>query len=303
MKFYQTFCRYFIGILAVIIFSADSFAEVISAENTTYKVSFINTKEVNSTQVFQVFNKLTDEESTIAIMNLTQNVQQVHLVNDQMIVIGEVKDKEDGVVIHDLISNKEVDFILCRQPEISSDQQYLIYKKYYPSFLPKETQNDLLLVYDLSKLPQENRMNFVLGSNLSNTDVGYPIYPSMNVSKQSYSTYVGLPEKRDYIASKLLWLEDQKIVFVSKFENENWLVSVDWTIGLNNVDVTKSIIDLESIVKLKKDDVNYFSKLKVEKKLFSIKNLQKYIEGKVKLDLSGDERYTIPEITIEAPVR
>lgn len=232
----------------------------LSVESGKYRVSLTRLEETASGGKrihFEVTRK-SGETSPFVLENLTQSVQNLHLFGDKLAVFGSVDSSiSGGVTIVDLEGLQVLDFLLCYHPEPSSTGRYIVYRKFYPRFAPSEVRSDLVLVYDLARSPQENR----LGSDPipgefrpdrpehfgSSEKVGFPIYPLSNSQEQSYRIWVETAEERHHVMGRFLWdWRDEWVLFIDtegETKESSWVVVVDISEGLENPKVAKLTLD------------------------------------------------------------
>jgi hypothetical protein len=145
----------------------------------------------------------------------------------------------DSVSIADLKSRRLIDWLYCYQPEQLSDR-WVAYIEWYPRSAMNAA--NVVLLYDLSKSPAENRLN---GAKLdipapetgAPVEVGAPVFPDVNARQESYR------EDLDHAARRVLAhtfvLIDNRLVFVATegydlTNSRDYLVMVDLSRGLKN---------------------------------------------------------------------
>lgn len=297
-------------------------AHKVNTENNQYEVNLISREkhEEGSNQykfTFSVENKLTQQKSLIEMKNMTTEIEEISIVKNRLIIFGYVNNDAAGVTLIDLKKNEEMDFILCFSPVFSESKRFLIYEKFRPRFAPEEVQSDLVLLYDLTKSPEDNRLqnnykNIKKKSKrigdpeylTASENVGVPLYPEKNVSEQIYFVWVPTIEERHFVRGLgiYLWLEqDKKVVFLDRYKGDNWLVSVDLTKGLDKVEIKKKIIDVSSILVLDPKTPDYEKLLKKEKERFAVTELKRGKDNIVKFVLKKDIRYNVTEFEMVLP--
>jgi len=232
------------------------------------------------------------------MQNLTTQLRAAEIVNDLLVVFGEIRNSASVVTIFDLEKGREKDSILCYAPKLSETKRYLVYRKFYPRFAEPPATSSLLLVYDLQAKPLSNRLTEKAEY------VGRPIFPEENVHKQSTNVWIELPEQRHLVHpwAGYIWLDqDSKVVFVDKYAGENWLVLVDLSSGLDKVEIRRRKIDVAKILTLEPGTPDYERLLKEEKKRLAVTELKKGKDGKVIVSLRPDKRYKVTEIPMDLP--
>ncbi len=261
MRYLRIFC--FVLALLVLNSGVEVFAfnENMSAESDKYAIELVQDEDLEEGRrrfVFDVSNKVSRKDSEIKLENMITEVVSLNVVKDRMIVFGGVQNAGSAVAIVDLLENEVIDVILCYRPRFSETKNYLIYEKFYPRFAPPEVRSDLILIYDLSKSPLDNRVGVMAkeyelfkkkGGRIGilkniglSEDVGYPIYPPENVEKKTYFVWVESEKLRHFVFPKgeYHWFNQEKlIVMLDKHDGEYWVVLVDIAKGLDNVETNK----------------------------------------------------------------
>ncbi len=118
-------------------------------------------------------------------------VNSAFITGDKLIIFGDAG-RTQAVEIFDIPSRKKLDWLFCYDPRRIS-QSLITCVEYYPT-LAEGQPTDVLLVYDLSKTPQENRLVPAPHIPPLRTDrptqVGIPIFPQVNVDRKSYDNHV-----------------------------------------------------------------------------------------------------------------
>lgn len=296
-------------------------------ENEMYRVSLIETLEKQGHYgqnvrefTFRVVHKPTGSESAVTMENMTTDIERVEIVNDRMLVVGDQNLKD--ITLIDLKQGKEIDFFYGFGPQLSETRRYLLYQKFYHGRGMEPTQSDLLLLYDLTASPEENRVEKKYKHSREKSqhigdpayqvaaiNVGRPIYPPENVTQQSYFVWVPAPEERHQIVpeGEYLWLEnDSKVVFVDKTGGEVWLVAVDLSHGLAQVQSKKKLIDVASLIDIPKvmelDRIaDPETALRDMKERIPIMGLRQKAEGNIVISIEPDWRYKATEIEMPLP--
>ena len=240
-----------------------STATVVATEDYVYTVQLSDREKINEDRyrfTFRVHNNVMKQDSLIEMRNMSTDIHRIALSKDRLIVFGEVGSAMHTVTILDLKSQQEVDFLMCFFPELSETGRYLIYKRFYPRFSPPQVQSDLILIYDIQRPPEDNRMDErdkaiykgIRKKTISIDDpeyfvaseyVGHPVYPEDNLRKRTYFVWVDPPEQSRLVVSKFLWLDqDTKVMFAEEQAGERCLVLLDLSQGLDKVTVKRRLL-------------------------------------------------------------
>jgi len=227
-------------------------ASRIEIQSANYRVALKRAEAVESGSKKFHFEILgtTNKPASFVLSNLTTQVRKLDIYQDKLVVYGSVESKASGLTVVDLQRGEELDFMLGYHPQRSSTGRYVIYRKFYPRFSPPEVQSDLVLIYDLARSPNENRLGgesspvgLRVGSPehlLASERVGYPIYPLANVRDRSYQVWVEKPAQRHLVVGGFLWgQQDERVLFVDRQEGKDSVVVVDLSGGLERPKVAK----------------------------------------------------------------
>ena len=278
-------------------------------KNKEYIVSVIGKSEIgvgggNVKFRFKVSNLINKKESLVEMSNLTTQIKYMEIANELLIVFGAIENTADVVTIFGLNNLKEKDSILCYGPLLSRTRRYIVYKKFYPRFADPPATSNVLLIYDLSKAPTENRLD-QKERNRGPDFVGIPIYPEDNVRKKSYSAWVENPIERHTFYppdGKYLWANnDKKLIIVDKYDGDNWLVTIDLSKGLDRIEINKLVIDISKIMDVNKKDQDYINKVRKIKEGIIVTDIEGANNNKIKLKLSSSYSLKANEIEMELP--
>jgi hypothetical protein len=128
-----------------------------------------------------------------AVVPLT-SVQHWFVSGNKLAVLGNASNS-GAVVIFDLAQRRLLDWFYCYEPQqVNSD--WIAYVEWYPNHTPDIT-TDVVLLYDLAKTPQQNRIEQETTTTIPPpesarpTRVGIPIYPELNARKETYNNIIG----------------------------------------------------------------------------------------------------------------
>lgn len=174
-------------------------------------------------------------------------VKESFTTRDKLVIIGDATTPYE-VVVFDLSSRRLVDWFYCYAPHRVSSA-WIAYVEWYPNH-GMGVAKEVLLVYDLTKTPDENRLpsaeRLPIPAALAGgaAQVGIPIFPESNVQQQSYVNAVEDPADGDVILQNAgyLLLPSGRLAFVAAqgqgFANmRNYLVVVDLSHGVDHPSV------------------------------------------------------------------
>ncbi len=116
-------------------------------------------------------------------------VSEAFIQGNKLVVTGRAQNAF-AVEIFDATTGEKLDWLYCSTPTRVSDQ-LLVYVESYPDHTPYD-YNTVLLAYDLSRSPLDNRLTEEKKSTIpapehdSPTRVGIPIFPEYNARRKSY---------------------------------------------------------------------------------------------------------------------
>jgi hypothetical protein len=153
--------------------------------------------------------KLRDGSMKTINLEVASSVPQVcPIAGDRLLVFGTVVD-EDGphVWILSQIDGKVLDHIGSRDPVVSPNQHWLVYRKFYPPRVEIVTESYLL--YDLTKDAAGNR--------LRNEEPGYPVRPGRQVYPVTahhipFHIMDSLEPLHEFVSESLFWSSDSRFV-------------------------------------------------------------------------------------------
>ena len=117
------------------------------------------------------------------LKNYTRKIKFLHLYNSKLIIVGELPYLGDIVTIYSLQDQQIIDELYCYAFSVSGNGRYATFKKYYPRFTPMEFRTDVVLVYDFSKCPRENRVP-IEREHIDYENGGIPIFPRYNAKNK-----------------------------------------------------------------------------------------------------------------------
>jgi len=278
-------------------------------ENKRFQVELLS---VTGSPKFEIVLKVLEKTSglikTVMIDDMFsrfQSVEKLILVPvDKVCVQGHLPRGGRIISIIDLNTYSLIDTLwINRELSFSPSFQFFVYLSYAPKFIPRGFSS-VVLLYDLSKSPNENRLTE--HSNVENG--GIPIFPRENAMAKSYSPL--LAGGGTGYTSPFLWSEDEsKIVFlhVQRERNSpankrnNYITAVDISRGVMSPEITKREINIEEYIDVSKQTSSIAARIK--NKSFSLwaNGLEWFGEELVKIDLSNVGIYGHDYLILNVP--
>jgi|SRR5277367_2649995 len=185
-------------------------------------------------------------------------LQDSFVVGDKLVALGR-GGNADAVIIFDLLQRGKSDWFYCYQPQRVWDN-LIAYVEWYPNHTP-ERVTDVVLLYDITKSPAENRQGKLGERAIAPTNptrVGFPIYPESNASQNSYLNTVENQASVRLIlgAPNFLALNNNKLVIAVGEEPggdaatlRNYLVVVDLSGGISQAAIRRLPIPTDTFKK------------------------------------------------------
>lgn len=221
--------------------------------NNKYEISLVDEKPLTPGDylfqyLFETKSKATGKVSQLTIGNEESRFRaltNLHLFNNIFIVEGELK-RASSIAVVDLKKSRQVDMFWCYHPSPSPSKRFWVYQKFFPYHgVEKSVTSLVVLVYDMTKSPEKNRMPVTdRGYTLSRKEgVGFPIYPESHVAAKAYLILEQHPQNWDPAhlhsrTSPFLWSHDeQQVVFLCTHHAEKYrrphVVRVDLSAGVD----------------------------------------------------------------------
>jgi hypothetical protein len=190
------------------------------------------------------------------------SVDESFISGDRLVVLGEAG-RVQAVVIFDLLRKEKIDWFFCYYPQHVSGE-WIVYVRW----LPPRATGDVVLLYDLTKSPTQNRVEskshlpIPAPNTAAPVDVGVPIYPDFNRLYKSYWNFKenGASSKHT-LAHSFALLPPGRLVFVSvDITPENgvnkyrdWLVVINLSAGIPNANSKTLPIPKDLVKNIVKD--------------------------------------------------
>ncbi|MBI1746463.1 MAG: hypothetical protein HYR55_07730 [Acidobacteria bacterium] len=223
------------------------------AETEAYRVALTSEESSNGAAAekrftFSVLNKATQNRTTLKLSNQTTRIDKLQIAGDRLVVFGELSVRAGIVTILNLQGGAIVDYLYGYNPSLSNTGRYLIFNKFYPRFAPAEEMSAVYLIYDLSRTPEKNRL--AEADPKDGERVGYPVYPETNFRQKTYQILNdGSLSPHTLVSNNFLWLaEDRQVLFVDRQGDENRLVTIDLSRGLEKAQIRPTPITVRELL-------------------------------------------------------
>ena len=173
-------------------------------------------------------------------------IDEQFVTGDKLVLIGDA-DRPQAVAIFDLRTRNLTDWFVCYAPQRVSEHWLAFVEFYFPHVSGGEP-TDVVLIYDLSKSPSENRLEREPGMKFppgvldeAAQHVGTPVYPAWNVEQKSYRNVVADQTETRGAAMGMggfALVGTSKLVFVASEgtfpDKYNYLIAVDLSAGADH---------------------------------------------------------------------
>lgn len=181
---------------------------------------------------------------------------------EKALLLGELPYGGNSLIILDIDAGKVLDTIRAYNFSISPSRKLIAYTTWYPRNSLRKIRKSIILLYDLTKTPAENRLPLI--RTFSYKNAGFPIFPEKNVyfigadtneleQEEIFEKKYNVDIDEEYImTSPFLWSEDdEKLLFLS-FNNDkkaNQLVYINLFNGNDNPMIFFKPINLDEFIK------------------------------------------------------
>lgn len=176
--------------------------------------------------VFEILEKKSGQtkplEIEVALLPPKYSLFRLHVLPSHRVVVEHCwKGLEHSIRstrswgIVDLKIGSVVDWFWCTAPVPSPSKRFCIYRKFIPPHAPPGAQTAVVLVYDMDKAPEENRLPSDRTWPEGEVDVGMPIYPEPYAEARAYELEEQWDPDADFFystCSPFLWAEDESCV-------------------------------------------------------------------------------------------
>src|SRR3989339_15529 len=266
-------------LFAPMLFLNNAKAMDIGIENKSWKIKMVKQEVTqgncdNCTSLvfhFECFDVKINKSFQFQLKNKTGQIREgmLNLYDDKLIIVGDFSSVHNIVTVYDLTKRQIVDEIYTMSTLFSENKRFMSYLNLSSRNTPKESLYDIFILYDFSQTPEWNRIESNKPVNLNDnrlalskfeSDVGIPIFPEINIQKQTLSSLYYDYDKRkfvyygdNYSQSFAFWSSNNRMIV--------YLTCLNYYIDKNNrylilADVTKGIKEANVYIHLlKKDEI------------------------------------------------
>src|SRR2546422_3435616 len=197
--------------------------------------------------IFEVTNKRQGTKSEFVLENETSQVDEVHILSpSKTAVIGRVLSSTSIVNVVDNETGRLIDSFYCFSPTLSENKRFIAYVKVFPAHFVEGVSAEYL-VYDFTRIPQENRYSEVSLDN--RIDVGLPIFPPGSLNRPGDNVAVEETQRHMLASSGFFWSRDsKKIAFADRSNGKNSVAVVDIYAGVETARVQATNISPSEVV-------------------------------------------------------
>jgi hypothetical protein len=237
--------KLFLGLLAFLLASIVSVSGVSSTTWKTEKVTLVPRTEHEYTLTVKVSHTRSGQSFELSGDVTFASVDDCFVSGDKLVVLGG-GGGANVVVIFDLLRGEKIDWFYCFYPQRVS-QNWIAYVEWVPR--PGSELTHIVLLYDLTKSPDENRVQkdmrlpIPAPNSASPVGVGIPIFPETNARLKSYlrkDSGAGTPQHM--LAHTFCLLPPDRLLFIGIDEPpgkggmayRDYLVVVDLSRGIDH---------------------------------------------------------------------
>lgn len=255
MKKILNFCFFVVLLMSLCSSCANAIDSDTFTESVGWKVKLVKEGDCTdcpANKFFQFECSSTDKKQSFlfTLENRTVMIKSLHLFESKFIVIGELPHSAHIATIYDLVERKIIDEVYGYWFVISNKGRYMIFKRFYPRFTPQEFVSDVVLLYDLSHSPMENRVEKERKNIhvIPAEHVGIPIFPEYNAQNQIITPQYGVDKY--WVYSPKVWsITDNRVAFLAKDKSgEIIAVLADISKGMEEIDIFLKHIAREEVI-------------------------------------------------------
>lgn len=222
----------------------------LAAEWTIDKVQISPSGTEGYGQLHASLHQQPGHNKEINASTISNHLLSAFTFKDKLVLFGDAG-RAQSVEIFRISTGDKVDWFICYdQWRVSAN---LIASTEFYHTLAAGTPVDVVLAYDLTKTPRENRLTQPphIPPELSDqpTSVGIPIYPPENASSGSYRNRLADAHARfsvvgsSYLVSDARWLTFETIQFVDERRTGSAIVVVDLSHGLLHAKSSTTLVE------------------------------------------------------------
>lgn len=220
--------------------SVEAFAGRLAAEYGVWRVELVKQAKCQDAECiggmsfqFKISNALSIQPKRFTLKNHTKAVSSLHLYRQKLVVKGTLPNGGDIANVVDLLQGTLMDVIFGYDMHVSPDNRFFLYRSWYPKMSSPGEPKTIVLLYDMTSDPDENRIDKGSGT-LPPEGVGIPLFPESDWTGTTWADY---PAGADSSVRMLKWLDGKRTVFflASDYDNYVNLVTVDLKGGVARV--------------------------------------------------------------------
>ena len=295
---------YLFAIIAIVVCSGYAHSYDTFEENDNWKVELVE-KDIYDTYkqyfIFKCLNKINNQSFSFTLKNGMTMVKWIHLFKAKFIIFGEIGSSSHFVIIYDLNEREIIDEVYGYHFQVSNDGRYMIYKRFFPRFIDWKIISDVILIYDFSRSPIDNRIekwrknrkdieqaakdgvNKHVEKQLDSENAGIPIFPEYNAKNEILIPHYGVDKY--WVSEPIVWTDTDVRFLVSDETNEKVMaVWADVSQGIEEMYIYVKNLDLKDKMRnkrvrmSKKDKISLLKQIKQGKYKYRFKT--KYTKTK-----------------------
>lgn len=83
---------------------------------------------------FDVLDRSTGKHKIIRLSNDTTNIDEIHIVDNKLVILGSIGSSANNVTVFDMKSGERIDSFLCWSPHVSPAGHFVVAVRFYPRF-------------------------------------------------------------------------------------------------------------------------------------------------------------------------
>ena len=196
-----------------------------------------------------------DDAGETVLLELTGRMEEIEelqpVAEQRLLLVGELRYGGTSLWIANVESLEQEAEIWTYGYGLSPSKRFLVYETHYPRLaLPVESRRSIVLLYDLTRSPAQNRSG--APADWPEPNLGAPVFPKENVERRSWRV---LEAEHEYsVTSPFLWSHDETmLVFLAMRFDENHanrqslIVRVDLTREGNVSGILQEPVSLENL--------------------------------------------------------